>query len=123
MPIGSSKMCVPCAAAWGEGSLPSEACREHTPEVEKLAAEMCRSLQPTVTSEYVGWYMDDAVEALAQLGPQTKWVVKSAGFEGRGADGGCALIDINGVVFECNDGPIRLYDPSLYEEEESNADW
>lgn len=108
-------MCEPCFAAWGD--IGSGCATSHKQEQIDFATALARNTYgPEASLKEVGYFMDDADVAIAVLGPQDEWVFKPAGWH-RHADGVDPLLEINGIVFRCSNGPMFVHIPDEDEED------
>jgi hypothetical protein len=109
--------CAACFAAWGD--IGSNCAGRHTPAVLVLATELAKASghkEPTL--EHAGWFTDDAESAIAVLGECDSWVVKASQETVRLADGPAPIWEVNGTKFVCAEGPMFLYDPARFEDDE-----
>ena len=107
----------PCQVAWPDTP---EFCDGHTPAVIALARQIAEVYQVIpVTEEQVGWYMEDAVTIVGELGDGPFGVIENAeglkpeGYPRYGFDGAAVIVDDVWFAVLSRDGSsdlVRLTD-------------
>ena len=112
----NTDMCPACKAAWGE--IESGCLERHNSEVLVLATKLAEAVghhNPTLAQ--TGWFAEDAESVMNNLGYQDSWKVIFTMDTARGPDGYDPIIEINGRLFRCGEGPMSPYVPDEDEEE------
>ena len=102
------EMCPACQAAWGD--IESGCAERHDSAVLGLALEIAQACGfHEVQLKEIGWFTDDAESVIDHLGKQESWNVVMTMETVRSPDGYDPLIEVNGVMFRCGEGPMSRY--------------
>lgn len=93
------------------GDIDSGCARRHDSTVLGLAEELAEAVgHHNPTLQQIGWFADDAEAVVEVLGQQDSWSIVFTMETVRSPDGYDPLIEVNGVMFRCGEGPMSLYE-------------